>query len=306
MFDAISFFEKYNIEYHTSGKNVTAGWTEINCPFCADPSYHMGINLSSGIHHCWICGTKGGPERLIKKLIKVSFSEAKKIAEEFDINRIKVEKEKTFVEEIIYPKGMVEKLPFLHREYLIKRNFDPDYLEDKYKIKACLHLGKDFAYRIIIPIIMNNTVVSYTSRDVTEKASSKYKHLSNDKSIIAVKDCLYNIDTVKDKIIIVEGVMDAWRIGDSCIALFGLEYTTHQLNSLFCKNLNEAFVLFDSEPFAIRKAHKLGNTLSTFIPKVKVLELDEGDPAELSNKEVENLRKEIGMSATRYHKPLCE
>ena len=57
MFDVISFLEEYNIDYTTSGKNVTSGWVEINCPFCGDdPSYHMGVNLSSGLYHCWICG----------------------------------------------------------------------------------------------------------------------------------------------------------------------------------------------------------------------------------------------------------
>lgn len=298
MIDITSLFTEHNIDFRTSGKNVTSGWVEINCPFCPDPSYHMGINLSSCLYHCWICGARGGPERLLKELLDISYSSAKKLIQEFDINRTEEIEEKEEVEEIKYPKGIFNKLPSAHREYLIKRKFDPDLLMKKYKLKACLHTGDDFAYRLIIPIIIDNQVVSYTGRDISGKQKTKYKHLSNDKSIIQVKNCLYNIDTVKDKVLIVEGPMDVWRIGDGCVALFGTEHTLHQLNTLFGKNLKEAYVMFDAETHTIRKAHRLANILSTFVPKVDVLELDgEGalDPAELDENDVLKLRGDLKL-----------
>jgi DNA primase len=296
MFDVISFFEENNVEFHTSGKNVTKGWAEINCPFCADPSFHLGINLESGLFHCWICGAKGGPSILIKRLLNISYSEAQRIENEFTLFKSpKEEQSKKIVSKVEFPKGVEKDFPLAHKEYLIKRKFDPDYVINKYQLKACLRLGGIFAYRIIIPIIIDNNIVSFTARDITDKAELRYEHLSNEESIIQVKDCLYNIDTVKDKCILVEGVMDVWRIGDSSVAMFGLEYTTKQLNTLFSKELKEVYVMFDSEPQAIRKANKLANTLSTFIPKVSVIELPDGDPADLSEKEVLELRKEINI-----------
>jgi DNA primase len=296
MFNVISFFEENNIEFHTSGKNVTKGWTEINCPFCSDPSFHLGINLESGLFHCWICGAKGGPSILIKRLLNVSYSEAQRIENEFtSFKKQEQEQNKEIISKIEFPKGLEKNFPSYHKEYLIKRNFDPDYIINQYQLKACLRLGGDFAYRIIIPIIIDNQIVSYTARDITEKAKYKYKHLSNEKSIIQVKDCLYNIDTVKDKCIIVEGVIDVWRIGDAAIAMFGLEYTIRQLNILFSKELKEAYVMFDSEPQAIRKANKLANTLSTFIPKVSVIELSSGDPADLTTEEILSLKAKINF-----------
>jgi len=61
MIDIISLFENNDIEFYSSGKNNSRGWVELNCPFCGnDPSFHLGVNLSSGIFHCWICGAKGG------------------------------------------------------------------------------------------------------------------------------------------------------------------------------------------------------------------------------------------------------
>lgn len=292
MFDVISFLEENDFEFLTSGKNVSSGWVGINCPFCSDPSQHLGINLSSGIYHCWICGAKGGSESLVKRLLNVSYGEAKRIVEEYDSNQILNEdQEKTFVKKIEFPKGCLDKLPAIHREYLIHRKFDPDYLSEKYRLKACLYTGGDFAYRLIIPIIMDNHIVAYTGRDVTNEQKIRYKHSKNEQSIVAVKDCIYNIDTVENRVIIVEGVTDVWRIGDGCVALFGLEHTTRQLNALFSRNLDEAFVMFDSEPHAIKKAYRLANILSTFIPTVQVLELDQGDPAEMSDPDVEKLKE---------------
>lgn len=296
MIDIIALLEENDIKYHTGGKNVTSGWVEINCPFCSDPSYHLGINLTSGFHHCWICGAKGKSERLIQHLLGISYSQAKQIAEDFNTNQNYEEKTKTVVSSIKYPpKGTEKDFPFAHRQYLQKRNFDPNFLIEKYNIKACLQLGGSLAYRVIIPIVIDKQIVSYTGRDITGEQESKYKHLNNEESIIPVKDCLYNIDTVNNKIVLVEGVMDVWRIGDGCSAMFGMEYTTHQLNILFSKEIKEAYVLFDGEKKAIKKAHKLANTLSTFIPKVHVLELDDGDPADMNEDEVRKLREEIEL-----------
>jgi len=291
MFDVISFLEEHDIEFHTSGKNVTRGWVEVNCPYCGDPSFHLGINLNTGLHHCWRCGEKGSPEKLIKRFLNISFKQAKQIVEEFGTTTSPTSQPVINANEIIFPKGMYtgKSLPYAHKEYLVKRRFDPDHIIDKHQIGGCLHIGGEFAHRIIIPIIMDGQVTSYTGRDISGLQKTKYKHLTNEKSIVSVKDSIYNIDSVTNKCIIVEGVFDAWRIGDGCIALFGVEYTSRQLNTLFAKNLEEAFVLFDSD--AITKANKLGNVLSTFIPKVTILELSEGDPSDMNEKETKEIRE---------------
>lgn len=296
MFDAISFLEEYDIDYRTSGKNVSQGWVEINCPFCADPSFHMGINLSSGKHHCWNCGQKGYPEVLVKRLLDISYREAKQIVQNHDDMPDLKEDTPDPVSHVLIPKMTEKTLPAMHRKYLQNRGFDPDYLVRTYNLKGCLHLGGEhgeYAYRLIIPIIMGNRIVSYTARDVTGQAKSKYKHLSNEKSIVPVKQCIYNIDTVQDKIIILEGTADVWRVGSGSVAMFGTEFTTTQLNMLFSKNLSEAYVMFDEG--AIKKAERLAYTLTTFIPKVEIIEMDQGDPAELPEEEVKKLREEIGI-----------
>lgn len=293
MFDVVGFLEEYGIMYHTSGKNVSTGWVEINCPFCSDPSFHMGVNLSSGLHHCWHCGTKGSPEYLVKTLLNIPFTKAKGIVQDFDSAPNIDVKEKPKTSIITFPKGIEKELPQMHKRYLISRGFDPIYIQKEYGIMGCLHLGKEFAYRIIIPIVMDGQIVSFTSRDVSGKATSKYKHLANESSIVQVKDSIYNIDSVKDKIIIMEGVMDVWRVGKGSVALFGTEWTTRQLNLLYEKGITNAFVLFDHD--ATRKSHKLANILSSFIPKVEVLEIDDGDPADMGVDEVDQLKRDLGF-----------
>ena len=83
-FDIIAYLESREVEYHTSGKNVTSGWIEINCPFCfpEDPSWHLGINLDTKLYNCYICGNKGSPINLIMEIDQCSFPKAKKIRPE--------------------------------------------------------------------------------------------------------------------------------------------------------------------------------------------------------------------------------
>lgn len=294
MFDVTSYLDARDIEYQSSGKNVSKGWINISCVFCDEKSNHLGISNSGGFH-CWVCGEKGKtPHSLVMKIDNCSYKRACETIEKFDLDFVHEDEDfKSTVSEVEFPKGMEKIFSEPHRQYLISRGFNPDELINQYGLKSCFRLGGGFAYRIIIPIYIGGRLVSYTSRDITDKQKEKYKHLSNNKSIIQIKDCLYNIDTVKDKGIIVEGVADVWRIGAGSIALFGTEYTGKQLQFLFKKRIKEMFVMFDSD--ATKKAYKLGNILSTFIPKVEILELSNGDPAELNIEEVIKLKQEINF-----------
>jgi len=294
MLDIISFLDKLEIEYKRSGKNVTSGWVEINCPYpsCYDPSFHCGVNLKSGKHNCWICGNKGGMPKLISRILEISYKKAEAmVEEEFGINLfLEDEEEIISANKVFFPKESTKILPIPHREYLIGRNFDPDFLIKNYKIRAC-YLTGDYSYRIIIPIIINNILVSFTSRDITGEQDS-YKNLSKEKSIIPVKNCVYGIDSITNKIVIVEGVFDAWRIGNGAVATFGKVPTSAQIKTIVDKkSIKEVFILYDND--AEKNASKLGSILSNFFKKVEVLDIDLKDPAEMTEKDIEYFRKHI-------------
>jgi len=295
MIDLISLLESQGIDYRESGVNVTRGWVNVSCPFpfCSDPSFHLGINTESNLYHCWVCGEKGHLKKLLHTILRKPYYEIEQIINSFETYQTEEQEEK-----IIQPvntdllKPYDNNLPALHRNYLISRNFDPDFIQKKYHIRYQYWSGY-FAYRIIIPVIENGQIINLTGRDVSGKQEERYKHLPNDKAILPMKEVLYNIDSIRAKVIVVEGPTDCWRIGDGSVGTMGVEYTQAQIKLLANKNLKKAFILFDKE--AEKNAEKLANALSSFVGYVEVLYLDKGDPADMDQEEVKTLRKEIGI-----------
>ena len=296
MIQILDLLENIGIKYKSSGKNVSSGWVEVSCPAedCSDPSQHCGIHLGSGNFHCWVCGCKGGIIRFVQMASQMNYHQARKTIEKFSDEIIYVPQENNRnsypIDRNIIPKEASLNLPQLHRDYLIGRNFDPDQIQKDYKIMSCYETG-NYSYRIIVPIIIDGITVNFTARDVTGLQDNKYKNCKNNEVILPMKETIYNIDSIKNKAIICEGVTDVWRIGKGCVATMGVEYTSSQLSLLAQKELDEIYILFDSD--AIMKAEKLANSISTFCSKVEVVELEIGDPADMSRSEVIKLRKEI-------------
>jgi len=294
-FDVITYLEDRGIQFWTSGKNVTSGWINISCPFpfCQEPSNHLGISPHR-FFNCWVCGEKGPVTKLIQQLEGCSWTEANTIVskfQDFTFKHLKKETQhRTDPDRNILPKEANDDWPQLHLDYLKKRGFNPPSLINKYKLKACYTLGK-YKFRIIVPFFHKGKIVNFTGLDVTNQAKEPYKHCLNEEAIIPAKSCLYNIDTVDRSVLIVEGVTDVWRIGDGCIASLGIEWTNAQIGLLIEKSLERVFVMFDSEPKAVAKAHELGEHLSAIFPSVEVIELSEGDPCDLDPGTVRKVRK---------------
>lgn len=296
MFNLTSYFEDQQIEYHLEGeKNVTRGWVNIQCPFpgCSDPSWHCGINISSLLFHCYICGSKGSIERLISGIEKCSITQAERIIEEYDNNKIIVLNRKRLdripVGKCILPK--VDKVFHKrHWEYLKDRNFNPDYLINKYNLMSVYNIG-EYKFRIIIPYYYNFKLVSFNTRDITGRATLRYQFSSAENSVIEVKHTLYNIDTVNDRCIIVEGPTDVWNIGDGCVAVSGKQFTREQLLMIRERNIKKVVVLYDADDKEEKIGEKLANNLSGIVPYVELIELTNGDPAELQRDEVNKIRE---------------
>ncbi len=296
-FDIKAYLDDKNISCYEIGKNVTRGGIEINCAFCGDPSQHCGINLNSKFFHCWICGEKGTATKLIKEIEECSWTKAEKIITQYqDLSFLELKQDilKRYEGDgQILPKESITELPDAYQRYLANRGFDPDVICKQYYVRACHNIG-DFKFRIIIPIIMDGKIVNFTTRSIAG-TSPKYKHCPNEKAIIPMRECVYNIDSVvADAVLIVEGTLDVWRMGKGTVALMGIEFTEEQIELLRQKELKKVVVMFDGEPQAIRQAHKLAAKLSAFVSTAYVIELPGGkDPADLSNKEVEEIRENI-------------
>ena len=297
-FDIKRYLESRETEYHVEGeKNVTRGWVNINCPFpgCDDPSWHCGINLNSKLYNCYICGSKGGSERLVMVLDGCSYNTAIRTIRRFPEDYI-------YQEETKERKVRKVKLPLIERtfhkrhfDYLTKRGFYAEQIINKYNLKSVYNIG-DYKFRIIIPYFYNKELVTFNTRDITGKSKYPYLFLNEEDSILPVKQTLYNIDTVKDRCIITEGPTDVWRMGDGVVAVSGKMFTKNQILMLKIKDVRKCLILYDADDvddFGKSIGEKLANNLSGVIPWVELIGLETGDPAELDTKEVNKIRNII-------------
>jgi 5S rRNA maturation endonuclease (ribonuclease M5) len=111
--------------------------------------------------------------------------------------------------------------------------------------------------------------------------------------VIPVKQCLYNIDSVKDQAIIFEGVTGVWRWGKGALASFTANLTKEQMLLLAKKKVKKVFVLFD--PDAKEKAENISIQLSGFIPSVEQIYFSSGDPKDLDYSSIAKLKEELGF-----------
>lgn len=306
IFNIEKFLKDFQIPNDQNNKHATEGWIQIQCPFCiGNKDWHLGINIAEGFANCWKCGYHHINE-VVSTLLSVTNNEAYKIIKDYEqtetTSLITTKKTKRKIpKEVKLPKGTTD-LTDRHRNYLKKRNYDPDYIINKYKLKGIGPFGP-YKFRIIIPIYLNNKLVSYQAKDITNKNKIPYKPCPAEEEITPYKSILYNCDNIfSDTIIIVEGVFDVWRIGDGTVCIFGTGYSEKQVAFILSihkdiHTIKNYYIMFDAEYEAQRKANILAEQLSLVSPtlntNIKIIELEKGDPDNLNQKEVKELREDI-------------
>jgi DNA primase len=179
----------------------------------------------------------------------------------------------------------------MYAEYLEGRGFNPHDIADKYNLWFGGITGH-WKFRIIIPMMMDGKVVSFTGRAIGNKINPRYLNLNIQKSIVPVKKALYNIDNAGDSVIVVEGPTDVWRIGDGAVAIMGTKYCERQVKELM--KFRNVFVMLDNEPQTVPIAEQLAADLSTCCNYVEIINIPEmTDPGELSNEDVRSLRSQL-------------
>lgn len=270
--------DKHNIPYSSEGKNIAKGWIGLECPFCGDTRNHMGINLTTSMFSCFICGKKGTFKFLIHEFTGI-WIDGK--AEKSFIQH----KEKIRAKEISYDFNEINET---HKDYLRKRNYEPEDIIEKYQVKSGGFAGI-YKYRIIIPYFFKNKLITFTSRDVTGLQEVKYKSLANELSIKTPKETLYGIDQCQETVIVVEGIFDSWRIGKGSVALSGKIASEEQIHLL--KEFKRIFIMLDKD--AEKEATELAHNIESSFNDVHLVTLDIKDPDCLNQKDVYDLRKEI-------------
>ncbi len=205
--------DQHSIEYIERGSSVVKGNIAVHCPFCgnADPSHHLGINLSNGYWGCWRNSDHRGksPVRLLMALLHMSFAQACDLAgmdeETIDPDGWDSIKHNPFGEDtqiIKSARAAQLRMPDDFKEITLAirttRHFR--YLEDRgfptkdipelcrlYRLRAAV--SGDFKDRVIMPYYVDANLMTWTGRAIGE-TKMRYLDLEISKSIIPPKQVM--------------------------------------------------------------------------------------------------------------------
>lgn len=272
-----AFFKDHSVDYVTRGPNVGRNNININCPFCADdPSHHMGISMIEKGWGCLRCHTAGvNPTKLLRALLGCSYNQAKIVVQQYsavdpdsldEVAKLllgdKADKKQRKRRKLHMPqefrsiKSKGSTARFYH--YLYNRGFyNVDKLVKMYDLH-CATTGK-WKDRIIIPIYINNELVSWTTRALGKTIDApRYMALSEeDGGLINVFHTLMNWDYISkggDLLIIVEGPFDAMKLDfyaykyNACATCtFGTAMSNEQsmIIASMAKRFKKAVLLYD-------------------------------------------------------------
>ena len=270
-----NFLDDFNIEYKDRGKNVSKRDVNITCPFCSDPSYHLGINKEKGFWRCWICGRSGNFVELIKHLLNVSWQKAYQIADKyleasFSVSEIKPTNKPSFsLPSNIFPLTkkpvdlFLQKLWHKAIAYCKQRKVPLDCLVSWYF---------DTQGFLVIPIEVNNVLTAYIKRSFL---NPKYRYLAYGK----VSSSLFNYDNLQHKVaVLVEGIFDAIACGlDVSCAMFGKQPTIDQIK-LLRRKVTDIVYCPDSDVKSYETL-QVADKLAMFGLKTHILKCEKGDPS---------------------------
>ena len=300
-FDAKTFLTDNNIPFLSEGhKHCQDGWIQTVCPFCkGNPGWHLGYRIAEDFWNCWRCGWHH-PFEVIENLAIDLQEDPKRTLARYS-GRPKLRSKDPYqrlhcASSLALPFGSGPLQP-QHRKYLKERGFVPSEAARQWKLAGTGPIGP-YKHRIIIPIHLGGVFVSFQGRDVTNKADLKYKACSIPKEVIHHKHILYGLDAVPfDTIVIVEGILDAWKLGNGAVATFGLKVTAQQIKLMM--RYTRRIILFDNpskDPQAGPEAEKLATILSQKRGCTEIIELQKwNDPGEMSTEEGTKLMVSLGV-----------
>ena len=296
----VKLFNDYNVEYDT---RVNKGWTNVTCQFCDDKTFNGGFNNAGDYYHCWKCGGHNFKQALART-VNIPFNEVDTLIEQYAgrnsvLNALNKKQAKATRIEL-----PTDGFTTAERQYLLSRNFSPRMLKEKYKVVGGGITGP-WKYRIIIPLVLNGKIVSWTARTILSKQQQqklkipRYKNLSIEQSVVDSKSVLYNLDHCGDKIaVLTEGAFDVIRMGDGFFCSFGTELTQSQI-SMIKQRFEKVFIMFDNEEEAQAKARKFGLQIASIGVEVEIVDcygdFNKNDAGELNEKEVKIIRHELGL-----------
>ena len=279
-------------------RHYRAEWVSMECPFCTgDAGNHLGYSKKAKVFTCWRCG-----RHTIGEVLAELLHRPKKDAVRYALENYPADPYAQPYQPMSSKKADIldipgsKTIPDIHRNYLISRRYDPDKLADMYDLRFTQE-HESHPWRVIVPIWHEGKYVSYVGRDVTGKSSVRYLTCMPEKEVYDCKKCVWGLQrAIRRTAIVVEGVFDAWRIGDGGVATLGTGWRLEQAE-LIARRFDRSYILYDPEVIAQQRAKKLAETCSmynghkSFVLKVKGSNAD--DPDNMTEDEVKEIRKLI-------------
>lgn len=270
-------------------KHCRPGWIQLDCPFCGKGSgkFHMGYSLSGNYLNCYRCRGHNLTETLVALTGKEPAVCRKLLGglDKSDFQKIEV------TGKLEIPAD-VRKMRRAHRDYLRSRGYDPEYCERVWDFRG-IGIAPRLAWRVWIPIYHRGAIVSWTARSISKTAEKRYISAGAQQESVSHKKILFGADFAGVSAVIVEGPLDAVKIGRGAVATCGTSYTRPQL--LAMSKFPIRAVCFDNEPDARKRAAELTEELSMFPGETYNVTLDAKDAGEASGKELRKLRRALGL-----------
>ncbi len=296
----IDIYTNLSVPYWTEGKNVTAGWVNVTCPFCSDGSNHCGVNPATELFNCWVCPQKGHLVDLLMELTGQSFAACKSLvtdsAASFKKPVVEMIRD-TFEGQSVEPEPssdvpaeLPKRFELITPEtcsplldmYLQRRNFTRALMMD-HRCGICK--SGPYMHRLIAPVYYQGRLVSFQAADMTGFGSLPYQ--AAPLSMGRINDYLYGYDEIDKIMIVVEGLTDKWRVGIESVAAFTSHLTPSQVELIKKKELDELYFCFDPELTAYYKSREEAEEFRAYVPKVEVLRLPFGkDPDKAGQEEI--------------------
>lgn len=272
----------YNVpgtHYH-----VREGWYALDCPHCSPNAgkFKLGWNASGRGMSCWTCG----PQRAGEALVAASGKGwAEVLALLGELPCIAFRRQERPQGQLKVPTGVGNLLP-AHERYLRNRGLNTDYLAKIWGIQG-IGLASRLAWHLYIPIQVDGKTVSWTTRNLGEHGL-RYHAARTDEEVLPAKSVLYGAGLAKHAVIVVEGPVDAWRIGPGAVATLGVNYSKAQLYKI--AKYPRRVICMDAEEPAQKQARKLCEALAVFPGQTTNVVTDSKDPGCAPERELNQLR----------------
>jgi DNA primase len=262
-----------------------------DCPFCGDTRQRLGVNSQTKLWHCFNCDEAGNLVGFLMRVLGLTYEAAVEMilagrnrrrglvelraAEHTPAARARpVELPAEF--ELL-------KMPMLKRNnrfwrYLIQgRSLSLSTVQD-YGIGFAR--SGEFAWRVIVPVIMHGQLMTFVARAISRERQPKYRSPEGADNSRA----LFNLERLagREEVVLVEGVFDALRIPDMAVATLGTHLSQAQRTLLIRAGVQRVVICWDEDDTGLPQAYEAARALRGQIEVLQAALPEGTDPGRLS------------------------